>query len=240
MKGEVSSWMKTNREKSGLTQTQFADKLGVYQPQVSNWERGTALPSREMLRNMSAIFGVEPDKIPGIMELGTWLRRTRDKLGLTQGQLAQKAGISPITISFIETGQTESPQVSTLKRLEKVLGKLPSNLDKEVKEERTIEELEFLGPFPVNAWQENVGEDRIPCIYVFYDELKRPVRIGETEDIRRRLKEYEQNYWWFRPPTVETFAYVIIKDPEFRHKTEKLMIKLVGENAIFNIQDKIS
>jgi transcriptional regulator with XRE-family HTH domain len=238
VKKDVPDWIRTNREKSGLSQKDLAQKLGLWQPQVSNWERGTVQPSREMLRNMAAIFGVEPDETPGVMELGAWLRLTRDKSGLTQGQLAQKAGISPITISFIETGQTESPQVSTLRRLEKVLGKLPANLDKEVESERSIEELEFLGPFPVNAWQENVGEE-ISCIYVFYDDLKRPVRIGETEDLRRRMKEYEQNYWWFRPPTVETFAYVVIKDPDFRHKTEKLMIKLVGENAIFNIQDKI-
>ena len=113
------------------------------------------------------------------------------------------------------------------------------NLEEEVREERKIEDFKFLGPFPIEQWQENVVGEKVQCIYVFYDQLKRPVRIGETEDLRRRMIEYDKNYWWFRSPTVESFAYVVVTDPEFRRKTEKVMIKLVGEHAIFNIQDKI-
>jgi hypothetical protein len=45
--------------------------------------------------------------------------------------------------------------------------------------------------------------------------LNRPVRIGETEDLARRLKEYAENYWWFKRPAVESFAYVIVKDEKF-------------------------
>jgi transcriptional regulator with XRE-family HTH domain len=149
------------------------------------------------------------------------------------------AKVSQITISFIETGKTERPQEATLARLEKVLGKLPSTLTKEVKEERSIGDFEFLGPFPASEWEENIGEGKIPCIYVFYDYLKRPVRLGETEDPRRRLKEYQMNYWWFKYPIVDSFAYVVVENADFRHKTEKLMIKLIGEHAIFNTQDKI-
>ena len=79
---------------------------------------------------------------------------------------------------------------------------------------------------------------QVPAVYVFYDQLKRPVRIGETDDLVRRMKEYEQ-YYWFKSPTAETFAYVVVKERSFRRKTEKVMIKLVGSQAIFNIQDKI-
>jgi len=53
------------------------------------------------------------------------------------------------------------------------------------------------------------------------------------------LKEYEHNYWWFRLPTVESFAYVRVDDPEYRRKTEKVMIKLLGSNAVFNTQGKV-
>jgi hypothetical protein len=53
------------------------------------------------------------------------------------------------------------------------------------------------------------------------------------------MKEYARDFWWFRSPTVESFAYVIVKDEGFRRRSEKVMIKLVGEHAIFNIQDKI-
>lgn len=122
--------------------------------------------------------------------------------------------------------------------MENALGNLPGRLVKDVEEGREVGEFQYLGPFPINKWQENIGKGDIPCVYVFYDSLNAPVRIGETEDLTRRIKEYEQNYW-FRPPTAETFAYVIIKDRKTRSQVEKIMIKLVGRHAIFNIQDKI-
>lgn len=120
-----------------------------------------------------------------------------------------RAGISSLTIYFIETGRTESPQKSTLKALEGVLGHLPKGVQEEVQEEGLVEDFEFLGPFPVEEWKNVVGTEPVPCIYVFYDSLKRPVRIGETEDLGRRLKEYADNYWWFKRPAVESFAYVV-------------------------------
>jgi hypothetical protein len=76
-------------------------------------------------------------------------------------------------------------------------------------------------------------------VYVFYDNQTRPVRIGETNDLRRRLKEYKIDVWWLRPPTAESFAYIEIKNEKFRQAVEKILIKLVGEHAIFNTQDKI-
>ncbi|MGI0090990.1 MAG: hypothetical protein ACREBS_04725 [Nitrososphaerales archaeon] len=76
--------------------------------------------------------------------------------------------------------------------------------------------------------------EKVLCIYVFYDSLKRPIRIGATDDLHRRIKECKNNYWWFRPPMAETFAYVDAKDRSFREKAEKVMIKLVGDHAIFN------
>ena len=75
---------------------------------------------------------------------------------------------------------------------------MPRRVTRQVEAGRIVEDFEFRGPFPVSEWKENLGDGKISCIYVFYDQLKRPVRIGETDDLGRRLKEYEQNYWWFR------------------------------------------
>lgn len=222
-----------------MSQQELAGKLGVSQPMISIWENGDAEPSRDTIQKISAILSVDFEKGLEAPPLGEWVRKTREEKGWSRNELAEKAGISPLTIYFIETGKTESPQDTTLSALQKALGKLPSHLEEEVREEREIEQLEFLGPFPVDGWEENVGEGKIPCIYVFYDQLVRPVRIGETDDLRRRMKEYQRDYWWFRTPTVETFAYVVVSDEQFRHKTEKVMIKLVGEHAIFNIQEKL-
>lgn len=241
MKTKVSLWIIRNRKKVGISQVQLADKLGVSQPQISYWETGSGVPSYDVLQRLSTIFKVDLDeKTLGVSPpLGEWLRKKREKLELTREELAEKAGISALTIYFIENGKTESPQQATISGLEKALGKLPSNLSMEVEKERAFEDLEFLGPFPVDEWKEIVKEPKLPAIYVFYDQVKRPVRIGETEDLRRRLNEYAQNYWWFRPPTVETFAYVAVNDAKFRRRAEKVMIKLVGEHAIFNTQEKI-
>ncbi len=235
----ISTAIRENREKVGMSQREFARILGVSQAMVSQWENGSVLPSGEMSEKISGILGVDLPEPTGEFELRTWLRRKREQRRLSRGELAKRAGLSPLTIYYIETGRTESPQETTVKRLQRVLGRLPRRVIREVEAEGTLEDFEFRGPFPVSEWRENLGEGKTSCIYVFYDELKRPVRIGETDDLRRRLKEYEQNYWWFRTPTVESFAYVKVNDSEFRRKAEKVMIKLVGSNAVFNAQGKI-
>lgn len=238
MKQKVGSWIKDSRDKAELSQQQLADRLGVSQPLVSQWEHGTAQPNHEMLEKLSAVLEADLDKTPFGMNLGEWLRKQREKNELTREQLARKAGISPLTIYFIENGTTRSPQDATLKGLQKALGQLPGSLSADVEEAREVGDFQYLGPFPIDKWEENVGEGEIPCIYVFYDSLNRPVRIGETADLSRRIKEYQQMYW-FRPPTAETFAYILVKDSKIRSQAEKVMIKLVGNHAIFNIQDKI-
>lgn len=238
MKRKIFEWIKINRENAKLSQQQLADKLGVSQPLVSHWESGGTQPTHEMLEKLSAILEADIDEASFGMDLSEWLRNQRNKAGLTREEFAKKAGISPLTIYFIENGTTKSPQEATLRKLEKVLGKLPGSLSENVEEVREVGDFEYLGPFPIDKWKENIGEGKISCIYVFYDSLDRPVRIGETEDLERRMKEYQQMYW-FRPPTAETFAYIVVKDPKVRAQVEKIMIKLVGEHAIFNIQDKL-
>lgn len=237
MPKSIGQWIRDARTKGDLTQQQLADKLGGWQPQVCNWENDVVQPDREVIERISAITGVEiPSSILGV---GEWVQRRREELEMSRDELAKKAGISPLTIYFIEKGQTRSPQETTLKGLQKVLGKLPEVIDHEVGEVRGEEDFEFLGPFPIVEWEQSIGEGRISCIYVIYDSLKRPVRIGETDDLGRRMKEYSLNVYWFRQPTAMTFAYIKVSDPDFRKKAEKVMIKLVGDHAIFNTQERI-
>jgi len=239
MRKSVSTAIRDNREKVGISQKELAHILGVSHRLVSQWENGGARPTNVMVEKITSVLGVDLPETKGEFDLGGWVRREREQRRLTRGDLARRAGISPLTVYFIETGQTETPQELTVSRLQRVLGKLPEGAMEMGDRGGVIEDLGFRGPFPISEWRENLGEGKISCVYVFYDELKRLVRIGETDDLGRRLREYEQNYWWFRPPTVETFAYVKMNDPEFRRKTERVMIKLLGGNAVFNSQGKI-
>lgn len=56
------------------------------------------------------------------------LRRARVALGLTQSQLAEKAGVRQATISELETGKTRRVDLDVLDRLCEVLGVQPGEL----------------------------------------------------------------------------------------------------------------
>lgn len=49
------------RRKSGLSQEQLADRLGVTRQSVSKWESGTAMPELVKLISLSELFGVSMD-----------------------------------------------------------------------------------------------------------------------------------------------------------------------------------
>lgn len=52
------------------------------------------------------------------------IKRARTERGLTQRALAEKAGISHVTIARLETGD-QIPHLSTLKKLVETLEKIP-------------------------------------------------------------------------------------------------------------------
>ena len=55
----LNLYLKKQRLKSGLTQSQVAEMLGYSNSQfVSNWERGKCLPAVSSLKELSSIFGI--------------------------------------------------------------------------------------------------------------------------------------------------------------------------------------
>lgn len=50
------------------------------------------------------------------------LRQLREEAGLTQDQLARKAGVTEAYISMIEAGKRQWPSVPVLRRLAKAFG----------------------------------------------------------------------------------------------------------------------
>ncbi len=63
----------------------------------------------------------------GVGDLGTNLREARERLGLTQEQVAKRSGVHATEVSRIETGKPD-PQVSTLLRLAKAVEVRPGRL----------------------------------------------------------------------------------------------------------------
>lgn len=72
-------------------------------------------------------------------------------------------------------------------------------------------------------------------IYVFYDISDRPIYIGESKNIRSRIKQHEEKFW-FKPPLVEYAAYINIKDDKLRKGIEQILINFLRSNAVLNKQ----
>ncbi|HSS04481.1 MAG TPA: helix-turn-helix transcriptional regulator [Solirubrobacterales bacterium] len=58
---------------------------------------------------------------------GTNLREARERLGLTQEQVAQRSGVHSTEVSRIEAGKRD-PKISTLERLAKAVEVKPGRL----------------------------------------------------------------------------------------------------------------
>ena len=63
---EFKEILKDFLEENNLTQVAFAKKTGVKQSQVSEWLKGKAKPSYDILKNMSKAFNVSADYFLGI------------------------------------------------------------------------------------------------------------------------------------------------------------------------------
>ena len=51
------------RRREGLTQEQFAEKVGVTRQALSKWENGESLPDAVNLLSISRLFGVSIDRL---------------------------------------------------------------------------------------------------------------------------------------------------------------------------------
>lgn len=53
---------------NGMTQTTFANKIGVKQSQVSEWLKGKAKPGYDILKRMSVSLNISADYFLGIKD----------------------------------------------------------------------------------------------------------------------------------------------------------------------------
>ena len=68
MENEFKEILKEFLTENGLTQTKFAEAVGVKQSQVSEWLKGKAKPGYDYLKRRAEAFNVSADYFLGIKE----------------------------------------------------------------------------------------------------------------------------------------------------------------------------
>lgn len=82
---DIGSKIKELRNDQKMTQTEFAERLGVTKSAVSSYENGSRLPSYPILLKMARIFKVSTDVLLGQEDENTV---TINVTGLTKEQIA--------------------------------------------------------------------------------------------------------------------------------------------------------
>ena len=163
---------------------------------------------------------------------GEWLSSNRLDQGLSRAGLASRAGVSVPQIFNIETGRTSNPRSATRKKLEEALGtRAPELLVEAVEQEA---EIEGVGQFVDFDPADESDFPREPGVYVFYDISDRPIYVGESQDIRKRIKSDHIEKFWYRTPIVEKASFVKVEDQTLRRQLENTLIKFLKSNAVIN------
>ena len=241
---------KKARVRLGMSQAELGGKLEppVAQTTISNWENEVLQPSRRQKYQIQNILGQNTTENgtrsdSGLEEeyfteapsaIGVWLNRERLARKLSVPELAAKSGLSPLSIYNIESGRSQNPQKTTVRKLEQAL---QQKLSTEAKEEAS-EEANIAGVGEWYNFEPNRQEDwpTAAGIYVLYDISDRPIYVGQGQRISTRLRDHHQKFW-FRPPIVQNAAYVIIDDKLLREQIERVLIKFLKSNAVLNQQN---
>lgn len=120
----IGAKLRRLREQRGLTLNELSQRSGVSLAHISEIERGRSTASLKTLEKLAAALEVSTSYL--LQEdrgetLGTKVRRLREKMGLTQKELADQIGISHSLIGQIETDRIQ-PSLATLSRLAEALG----------------------------------------------------------------------------------------------------------------------
>ena len=171
--------------------------------------------------------------------LSEWLIATRKAKGWSSNQLGERARLSAAAINKIEDGTTLTLREQTRRKLELALGtKVPEPILEEVASELDLAaEPDVPGLGRLENFDPHNAEQRpkAPGIYVLYDISERPVYVGEAANIRVRIRQHEEKFW-FKPPIVQTASWIRIADGKLRKQIEQLMIRFLKRNAVINRQ----
>ena len=113
------------RVEKDLPLTELARRVGITVTYLSDIERGTAVPALNSLKRIADELAVPVSFLMGQAgTLGYKLKALREEYGLTQMQLADRAGVTAGLIGQIEHGKVQ-PSLKTLDKLAQVMGVSP-------------------------------------------------------------------------------------------------------------------
>ena len=93
------------RRRTGLTQAELADKVGVTNKAVSKWENGKAKPTTNVLRKLATLYGISVEQL--LEERGGQHQVDITKIVITGGPCAGKTtAMSWIQSNFTKAGYT--------------------------------------------------------------------------------------------------------------------------------------
>ena len=80
MRYEIGSRIRKYREEKNLSQKQLAEKIGVSNSRVSNWEQGLNRPDADILAAICVALDVSPSLLLGIQVTGDELTEQERKV----------------------------------------------------------------------------------------------------------------------------------------------------------------
>ncbi len=128
---DLGEKLRVAREDRGMTFRDVASGAEISSTYLSEIERGNARPALAVLKRLAHVLRVplstfmSPGERKGF--LGERLRRLREKLNMTQAEVAAKAGVSAALIGQIELGRV-SPSLKTISKVALALGVSPCYL----------------------------------------------------------------------------------------------------------------
>lgn len=79
MKYEIGARIRKYREMSGFSQKELAQKIGVSNSRVSNWEQGINRPDADILADICKALNVSPSELLDVQIITGRFKRTRAK-----------------------------------------------------------------------------------------------------------------------------------------------------------------
>lgn len=210
---------------------EFATKSGLSHQAIRNIIDGTQ-PKEETRQKIEYAMRLISQSIS---VFGEWLKESRVAGKISVSDVSKASGISIVAIYNIESGKTQNPSEKTQKLISRAI---ESILKKNVEAPNTKKSIESSHDNLVGDFQEfdphsPDSHPEVAGIYVFYDVSDRPIYVGQSSDIKKRIKGHEEKFW-FKRPIVQAGSFVEIKDEIIRSRIEKILIKFLKSNAVIN------